>query len=125
MAARYQNICVVGDDAQSIYAFRGANIQNILNFKRDYPDVRLFKLEQNYRSTGTILDAANAVIANNKGRKGKKLWTDRKDGANIKLKLCDEQLAIPLIGHTESLNVAAAAAIMLFEVVRQRIGDAE
>ena len=63
MAEKHHNICVVGDDAQSIYSFRGANIQNILNFRKDYPDYRLFKLEQNYRSTKIIVEAANSIIA--------------------------------------------------------------
>ncbi len=85
LAARYQNICVVGDDAQSIYAFRGANIQNILNFKRDYPDVRLFKLEQNYRSTQNIVNAANSIIANNKDQIRKEIWTCNDEGKRIRL----------------------------------------
>ncbi|MBR5783667.1 MAG: UvrD-helicase domain-containing protein [Bacteroidales bacterium] len=85
MAARYQNICVVGDDAQSIYAFRGANIQNILNFKRDYPDVRLFKLEQNYRSTQNIVNAANSIISNNKEQIKKEIWTANDTGNRIQL----------------------------------------
>src|SRR5690606_34485480 len=65
LAAVFENICVVGDDAQSIYSFRGANIQNILNFRKDYPDFKLFKLEQNYRSTQVIVEAANSIIKNN------------------------------------------------------------
>ena len=85
LAARYQNICVVGDDAQSIYAFRGANIQNIFNFKRDYPDVKLFKLEQNYRSTQNIVNAANSVIANNKEQIQKEIWTDNGQGSRLRL----------------------------------------
>ncbi len=85
MAARYQNICVVGDDAQSIYAFRGANIQNILNFKRDYPDVRLFKLEQNYRSTQNIVNAANSIISNNREQIKKEIWTANDTGKRIRL----------------------------------------
>ena len=87
LAARLQNICVVGDDAQSIYAFRGANIQNIFNFKRDYPNVKLFKLEQNYRSTKNIVNAANSVIAKNKEQIPKEIWTDNGIGNRIKL-LC-------------------------------------
>lgn len=85
LAAVHQNICVVGDDAQSIYAFRGANIQNILNFKKDYPDYKLFKLEQNYRSTKNIVNAANSVIGNNKDQIKKEVWTDNSDGTKIKL----------------------------------------
>jgi DNA helicase-2/ATP-dependent DNA helicase PcrA len=76
---------VVGDDDQSIYRFRGATIENILNFEMKYPDAVVIKLEQNYRSTGNILDAANAVIANNVGRKGKNLWTDSGAGNKITL----------------------------------------
>lgn len=85
LAARFQNICVVGDDAQSIYAFRGANIQNIFNFRRDYPNLNLFKLEQNYRSTKVIVNAANSVIANNKEQIRKEIWTDNAQGNRIKL----------------------------------------
>lgn len=77
------NICVVGDDDQSIYRFRGATIENILNFEEDFPGAKVIRLEQNYRSTGTILDAANAVIENNRGRKGKVLWTDKGTGEKI------------------------------------------
>lgn len=85
LAARYQNICVVGDDAQSIYAFRGANIENILNFKRDYPSVSLFKLEQNYRSTQTIVNASNSIISNNHDQIKKHVWTGNSVGDPIKL----------------------------------------
>lgn len=80
LAARHENICVVGDDAQSIYAFRGANIQNILQFKSLYPDVEVFKLEQNYRSTKTIVAAANQIIANNKEQLKKDVWTSNTEG---------------------------------------------
>ena len=83
LAQKYQNLCVVGDDDQSIYKFRGANIGNILNFEKVFPDARVIKLEQNYRSTGNILYAANAVISNNIGRKDKKLWTQSEDGEGI------------------------------------------
>lgn len=85
LAAKYENICVVGDDSQSIYAFRGANIQNILNFKSDYPDYKLFKLEQNYRSTPEIVSAANSLIANNRERIPKEVWTKNESGNKIKL----------------------------------------
>ena len=81
----YQNICAVGDDAQSIYAFRGATIENILNFQKDYPDLRVFKLEQNYRSTKNIVKAANHLIVNNKNQLQKTIWTDNGDGEAIKL----------------------------------------
>lgn len=85
IAALNENICVVGDDAQSIYAFRGANIQNILNFKSDYPDHQLVRLEQNYRSTKTIVAAANKVIENNKDQIKKLVWTDKENGELISL----------------------------------------
>ena len=83
LAAHWKNICVVGDADQSIYAWRGADIQNILDFEKDYPNCTSIKLEQNYRSTKIILDAANAVIDNNEGRPEKNLWTDKVDGAKI------------------------------------------
>ncbi|MBU2019824.1 MAG: UvrD-helicase domain-containing protein [Bacteroidetes bacterium] len=83
LAAVFENICVVGDDAQSIYSFRGANIQNILNFRRDYPDYKLYKLEQNYRSTKNIVEAANSVIRRNQDQIEKKVWTDNVDGKKI------------------------------------------
>lgn len=85
LAAVFQNICVVGDDAQSIYSFRGANIQNILNFKSDYPDYSLFKLEQNYRSSQNIVNAANSVIAKNKDQIQKNVWTSNDVGSKIKV----------------------------------------
>ena len=87
----HKNIMVVGDDNQSIYKFRGAVIENILGFDHKYKNTKVIKLEQNYRSTSIILDAANAVIANNVRRKEKKLWTDKKGGERIILKQCDDQ----------------------------------
>ena len=83
LAQRHRNVCVVGDSDQSIYAFRGADLRNIMEFEKDYPDARIVLLEQNYRSTQTILDAANAVITNNAGRKPKRLWTDEGSGDPI------------------------------------------
>ena len=89
LAGKYGNLCVVGDDDQSIYKFRGANIKNILNFEQYFPQARVIKLEQNYRSTANILDAANGVIANNVGRKAKALWTSQGAGEKIHFKQFD------------------------------------
>ena len=89
LADGYRNLCVVGDDDQSIYRFRGANIYNILHFEEHYPDAKVIKLEQNYRSTQNILTAANGVIANNTGRKDKSLWTDSGEGEKVLLKQFD------------------------------------
>ncbi|MCR5641052.1 MAG: UvrD-helicase domain-containing protein [Lachnospiraceae bacterium] len=89
LAGGRQNLCVVGDDDQSIYKFRGANIYNILNFEQHFPDACVIKLEQNYRSTKFILDTANGVIANNEGRKEKRLWTDNAQGERVKFKQFD------------------------------------
>lgn len=91
LAARHQNICVVGDDAQSIYAFRGANIQNIFNFRRDYPQMQLFKLEQNYRSTKTIVAAANSIIGHNRDQIQKELWSDNASGNRLRLVRCVDE----------------------------------
>lgn len=85
LADRFQNICVVGDDSQSIYSFRGANIQNILSFQKDYPDTKMFKLEQNYRSTKNIVNAANSVIEKNKTKLDKEVWTTNDQGESIKV----------------------------------------
>ncbi|TWR29119.1 AAA family ATPase [Mucilaginibacter pallidiroseus] len=85
LAAVNENICVVGDDAQSIYAFRGANIQNILNFEKDYPDLKVFKLEQNYRSTQNIVNVANSIIANNKDQLKKNVFSEKESGDKIKV----------------------------------------
>lgn len=89
LASKYRNLCVVGDDDQSIYKFRGANIKNILDFEHVFDDTKVIKLEQNYRSTGNILNAANAVIRNNQGRKDKTLWTENEDGDMIQLRQFD------------------------------------
>ena len=91
LADGYRNLCVVGDDDQSIYKFRGATIENILNFEKEYPDALTIRLEQNYRSTGSILSAANGVISNNRGRKGKNLWTDKGRGSPVYLYRGDTQ----------------------------------
>ena len=90
LARKYKNLCVVGDDDQSIYKFRGANIKNILDFESVFEDAHVIKLEQNYRSTETILNAANAVIANNIGRKQKRLWTENGEGEKIQFKQVDD-----------------------------------
>ena len=89
LAKKYQNLCVVGDDDQSIYKFRGANIENILNFERIFSNAHVVKLEQNYRSTQNILDVANEVISNNQGRKEKRLWTANEEGDKVKLRQFD------------------------------------
>lgn len=99
LAAAHHNLCVVGDDAQSIYAFRGANIQNILNFRRDYPEAATVKLEQNYRSTSNIVNAANAIIKNNSEQIPKEVWTDKEEGAKIRVHL--------LSNETEEANTVA------------------
>ena len=92
LSSRHGNLCVVGDDDQSIYRWRGADLNNILDFERDHPGCRVIKLEQNYRSTQTILDAAGGVVANNRGRKGKTLWTDNPSGEPITVHIArDEQ----------------------------------
>ncbi len=89
LADKYRNLCVVGDDDQSIYKFRGANIRNILDYEKVYPEAKVIKLEQNYRSTGNILDVANAVIRNNRGRKEKTLWTAKEQGSRIHFRQFD------------------------------------
>lgn len=88
LSDKFQNICVVGDDAQSIYGFRGANINNILNFQKDYQDVKLYRLEQNYRSTKNIVNAANSIISHNKNKIEKVVWTGNEEGSKIKVQRC-------------------------------------
>ena len=92
-------MCVVGDDDQSIYGFRGADINNILDFERDFPGAHVVKLEQNYRSTQTILSAANAVVSHNEGRKPKELWSDRGDGDPVQVAELEDE-------HAEARYVA-------------------
>lgn len=106
LAAKYRNLCVIGDSDQSIYAFRGADIQNILNFEQDYPDAQLIKLEQNYRSTQNILDAADAIIEKNTQRKSKKMWTDSSQGDLIDIwhLESDQQEAQKVIQEVEKLK---------------------
>ena len=105
LADKYRNLCVVGDDDQSIYKFRGANIRNILDFEKTYPEAAVIKLEQNYRSTGNILQAANAVISNNVGRKGKALWTADEKGAPI---------------HFRQFETALDEAVFIAEDIRNK-----
>lgn len=93
LAGGHNNICVVGDDDQSIYSFRGATIENILSFEDQFSDSLVIRLEENYRSTGTILDAANAVISHNSERKGKELWTSKGQGDKITLRVCEDDIA--------------------------------
>ena len=110
LAAKYRNLCVVGDDDQSIYKFRGANIKNILNFEQVFEDAKVIKLEQNYRSTKNILNAANAVIKNNHGRKEKSLWTENKEGEKIRFKQFD---------------TAYDEADFIVGDIRQKVGNSE
>lgn len=110
LSGRYENICVVGDDDQSIYRFRGATIENILNFEQQYAGTQVIRLEQNYRSTKYILEAANAVIANNKGRKGKTLWTDNMQGSKISV----------YEAYNESEEASFVASKILSELSRGR-----
>lgn len=112
LAAKFENICVVGDDAQSIYSFRGANIQNILNFKKDYPDTKTFKLEQNYRSTQNIVKAANSIIDKNVEQLKKNVWTANDEGHKIKLFRA-------LTENEEGLNIART----IFDVTNQEQRD--
>ena len=107
LANGYRNICVVGDDDQSIYKFRGATIENILSFENQYEETAVIRLEQNYRSTSVILDAANSVIKNNKGRKGKTLWTEKEGGDKIKVKILTDERDEGRFVADEILNAVA------------------
>src|SRR4029077_4477310 len=101
----HRNLAVVGDDSQSIYSFRGADVRNILDFQEHFPDARVIKLEQNYRSTGTILRAANAVIANNRGGIAKRLWSELGEGERVHLHVLDDEHAEArfVVGEIERL----------------------
>ncbi len=119
LAGKYRNLCVVGDEDQSVYAFRGATIRNILEFERDYPDAKVFKLEQNYRSTQTILDAANALIRNNMQRKDKRLFTDRGEGTKaVRYQADDERdeahFVASEISRLTSMENQSGAGIAVF-----------
>ncbi len=115
LAAKHRNVCVVGDSDQSIYAFRGADMRNILEFERDYPDATVIVLDRNYRSTQTILDAANAVISNNPGRKPKHLWTDLGSGDPVTVYRAEDE-------HDEAAFIAEQLGAL--EDVGKRLADA-
>ena len=112
LASRYRNICVVGDDAQSIYSFRGADLRNMLDFERDYPDRKLIRLEQNYRSTKTILHAADTIIKNNLDQIEKNLWTDNLKGDDITILVCEDDR-----------DEGAAVVDKIYEEVRRKTAD--
>lgn len=125
LAANNENICVVGDDAQSIYAFRGANIQNILNFKSDYPDCVTFKLEQNYRSTKNIVLAANSLIKANKNQINKNIWTDNEIGQKIRIIRNSSEseeafnVASTIMGEKESMDIKFSNIAVLYRTNAQ------
>lgn len=125
LASKYRNLCVVGDDDQSIYKFRGANIYNILNFEDEYPEAKVIKLEQNYRSTKNILKAANGVIAYNEGRKPKSLWTEHEDGHKVSFSLYDteyreaENTVYQIIGLHNNENMAYNRFAILYRTNAQ------
>jgi DNA helicase II / ATP-dependent DNA helicase PcrA len=125
LASRFENLCVVGDDAQSIYAFRGANIRNILNFQKDYPDAKAFKLEQNYRSTKNIVLAANSLISKNKHQLEKDVWTDNAPGEKILVhKSINESeeakyIADKILDHSRNENLDYASFAILYRTNAQ------
>lgn len=125
LAAKHRNLCVVGDDDQSIYKFRGANIRNILDFEKVYPDAFVVKLEQNYRSTQIVLDAANAVIKNNVGRKDKALWTDKTEGSRIGFRQFDtaneeaEYIAADVVGKKRKGKISYGECAVLYRTNAQ------
>lgn len=118
LSGKRRNVCVVGDDDQSIYSFRGATVENILGFDREYRDAKVIRLEQNYRSAGNILAAANGIIANNLGRKGKELWTDAGDGEKVHItRLNSQTLEADFICDTIAKKVASGAKYSDFAVL--------
>jgi DNA helicase-2/ATP-dependent DNA helicase PcrA len=124
LGAEHHNVCVVGDSDQSIYAFRGADIRNILEFERDYPDARIVVLDRNYRSTQTILDAANAIIGNNDGRDPKHLWTDLGKGAPISLYRAEDEhdeaaFIAETLGDLEEDGISASSAAVFYRTHAQ------
>jgi DNA helicase-2/ATP-dependent DNA helicase PcrA len=125
LAAKYKNVAVVGDDAQSIYGWRGADIKNILDYQKDYPDATVIRLEQNYRSTKTILAAADSVIKNNRKQLNKTLWTDNPDGDLIELLQCSddraegEDIARKILNMTEKTEYSAKDFAVLYRINAQ------
>ena len=136
LSSVHRNLCVVGDDDQSIYGWRGADLNNILDFEKDYPDCKVIRLEQNYRSTQVILDAASSVVTNNLGRKGKTLWTDKKGGDKICLHLVEDEnyealICVQKIKHLlEKTNLILKDFVILYRtnaqsrILEQKLRDA-
>jgi len=127
LSQAHNNLCVVGDDDQSIYRFRGATIENILSFEEHFPDAQVIRLEQNYRSTSNILDAANSVIENNKGRKGKTLWTATKGGEKVKIYTLDKEFdeaknVVDIIGANVKKGARLSDHAVLYRMNMQSAG---
>jgi len=127
LASGHNNLCVVGDDDQSIYRFRGATIENILSFEEQFPDSKVIRLEQNYRSTSNILDAANSVIENNKGRKGKTLWTSTPGGEKVKIYTLDKEFdeaknVVDIIGENVKKGAKLSDHAVLYRMNMQSAG---